>query len=67
MTTTSDLKTFTTYGVLLDSDGFCISYGVHATLRGYILMIDSTPHAIWDVRVYDDRIVSKASGWTLLF
>jgi hypothetical protein len=67
MKTANDSKTFTTSGVLLDSDGFCISYGVHATLQGNILIIDSTPHAIWDVRVHDDRIVSKASGWTLLF
>lgn len=58
--------TFTTSGILLDSDGFCFSDAVTATLQGDLLIINSTPHAIWDVRIYDDRIVSK-SGWTLLF
>lgn len=59
-------QTLTTSGILLDSDGFRINQGVTATLQGDILIIGSTPHAIWDVRVYADRIVSKAAGWTLL-
>ena len=66
MQTQTTTQTLTSSGVLLDSDGFAISYGVRATLQGDILIIGSIPHAIWDVRVYDDRIVSKASGWTLI-
>jgi hypothetical protein len=58
---------FTTSGILLDSDGFETSTGVWAFIRDGLLIINSTPHAIWDVRVFPDRIVSKASGWTLLF
>ena len=66
MQTQTTAQTLTTSGVLLDSDGFRVSHGLIATLQGDILIIDSTPHAIWDVRVYPDRITSKASGWTLL-
>lgn len=67
MQTQTTTQTLTTSGVLLDSDGFAINYGVRAIIQGDILVIGFIPHAIWDVRVYDDRIISKASGWTLLF
>jgi hypothetical protein len=60
-------RLFTTNGTLLDANGFETNSGVWAFMQGEILIVNATPHAIWDVRVFPDRIVSKASGWTLLF
>lgn len=66
MNTQIDNQIFTTSGVLLDSDGFETNTGVWAFIQDGVLVVNSTPHALWDVRVYGDRIVSKASGWTLI-
>lgn len=67
MQTQIDNQIFTTSGVLLDSDGFESATGVWAFIQDGLLIVNSTPHALWDVRIFDNRIVSKASGWTLLF
>ena len=67
MTTTTKSQVFTTCGILLNSEGFETNTGVWAFIQDGLLIVNSTPHALWDVRIYDDRIVSKASGWTLLF
>lgn len=67
MNTQIDNQIFTTSGILLDSEGFESATGVWAFIQDGLLIINSTPHALWDVRVYDNRIISKASGWTLLF
>ena len=67
MTTTTKPQVFTTSGILLDSEGFETSTMVWAFIQDGFLIINSTPYALCGVRIYDDRIVSKASGWTLLF
>lgn len=66
MQTQIDNQLLTTNGILLDSEGFETATNVWARIQDGLLVVDSTPHAIWDVRVYPDRITSKASGWTLL-
>jgi hypothetical protein len=67
MQTQIDGQIFTTSGILLDSEGFETSTGVWAFIQDGILIVNATPHAIWDVQIFPDRLVSKASGWTLLF
>jgi len=63
----TDNQIFTTSGVLLDSDGFETNTGVWAFIQDGLLIVNATPYALWDVRIFDNRIVSKVSGWTLLF
>jgi len=66
-TLTTDHKLFTTNGILLDADGFEAASGIWAFIQDGLLIVNSTPHAIWDVRVYDNRLEAKSNAWTLLF